>query len=71
MGSIYKLPDTVINGLVSKIQELQSKYETTYFDVETEIKETEHLLASMIDDLVGNEFDMKGLSEFQSLLKGE
>ena len=28
-------------------------------------------LAAMMDDLTGSEFDMKGLGEFQSLLKGE
>ncbi|MBS5150011.1 MAG: type I restriction-modification system subunit M [Butyricicoccus pullicaecorum] len=69
--SINKLPDTIVNNLVSKIQALQSKYATTYFEVESEIKETERLLSSMIDDLEGNEFDMKGLSEFKSLLMGE
>ena len=69
--SINKLPDTIINNLVSKIQALQSKYATTYFEVESEIKETERLLSSMIDDLEGNEFDMKGLSEFKSLLMDE
>ena len=69
--SINKLPDTIVNNLVSKIQALQSKYATTYFEVESEIRETERLLSSMIDDLEGNEFDMKGLSEFKSLLMGE
>ena len=47
------------------------KYETTYFDIEKEIKETEASLCSMIDDLVGDEYDMKGLSELKSLLSGE
>ncbi len=28
-------------------------------------------LASMIDELEGNEYDMKGLSEFKALLLGE
>lgn len=69
--NINKLPDMIINNLVSKIQALQEKYETTYSEVESEIKETERLLSSMIDDLVGNEFDMKGLSEFRSFLVGE
>ncbi|MDY6232127.1 type I restriction-modification system subunit M [Peptostreptococcus porci] len=68
---INKLPDTIVNNLVSKIQALQSKYATTYFDVQREIRETERLLSSMIDELEGNEFDMKGLSEFKSLLMGE
>ena len=41
------------------------------FDIEKEIKETEASLCSMIDDLVGDEYDMKGLSELKSLLSGE
>lgn len=71
MDKINNLPDNVINNLVSKIQELNKKYETTYFALESEINKTEHELASMIDDLVGNDFDMKGLSEFKSLLLGD
>ena len=69
--SINNLPDTIVNNLVAKIQTLQSKYATTYFEVEAEIKKTEKILSSMIDDLEGNKFDMKGLSEFKSLLMGE
>ena len=68
---INQLPDIIVNHIVTKIQMLQSKYATTYFEVESEIKETERLLSSMIDDLVGNEFDMKGLGELKSLLMGE
>ena len=71
LENINKLPDTIVNNLVSKIQSLESKYATTYFEVENEIKETERLLSQMIDDLEGNEFDMKGLSEFKALLMGE
>ena len=58
-------------GLFGSVQGLQKKYETTYFDIEKEIKETEASLCSMIDDLVGDEYDMKGLSELKSLLSGE
>lgn len=68
---INQLPDIIVNHIVTKIQMLQSKYATTYFEVESEIKETERLLSSMINDLVGNEFDMKGLGELKSLLMGE
>lgn len=62
------LPDTLVDTLVSKITALQTKYDTTLNEIETQIKETESTLAEMIDELVGNEFDMKGLSEFKSLL---
>ncbi len=69
--SLYKLPDQITDVLISKIQALKKKYEGTYFEVEKEIKETERELAAMIDELEGNEFDMKGLGEFKALLIGE
>lgn len=68
--SIYKLPDTVIDSLVSKIQALQSKYATTFFEVEQQISETEATLAGMFDELEGKEYDMLGLSELKKLLGG-
>ena len=68
--SVHKLPDTVIDTLVSKIQALQAKYATTFFEVEQQISETEAILAGMIDDLEGNEYDMLGLSELKKLLGG-
>ncbi|MDD2217095.1 MAG: type I restriction-modification system subunit M [Eubacteriales bacterium] len=69
--NIYKLPDTIVDNLTGKIIELQKKYETTYFQIEEEIKETVQHLFIMIDQLEGNEYDMKGLSEFKSLLMCE
>lgn len=69
--NLYKLPEEIVNDLVKKVENLNKKYESTYFDIEKEIKETEASLCSMIDDLVGDEFDMKGLSELKSLLSGE
>jgi len=68
---LSKLPDTLIDSLVTKLQALESKYKTTFFEVETQIQETEAQLATMIDSLDGNEFDLKGLSEFKSLLAGK
>ena len=69
--NLYKLPDRITDELISKIHVLKKKYEGTYFEVEKEIKETERELAAMIDELEGNEFDMKGLGEFKALLIGE
>ena len=68
--SIHKLPDTVIDTLVSRIQVLQSKYATTFFEVEQQISETEATLSGMIDDLEGSEYDMLGFSELKKLLGG-
>lgn len=71
VSNLFQLPDRIVDELVNKIQTLSKKYETTYFDLEKQIKETERTLCSMIDELEGNEFDMKGLSEFKALLMGE
>lgn len=71
VSNLSKMPDTLIDTLVSKIQALESKYNTTFFEVETQIQDTEAQLASMIDELDGSEFDLKGLSEFKSLLAGK
>lgn len=69
VGSIDYLTVKTIKHLSDKIQALVEKYETTYSDIAKEINEAENSLAKMIDDLDGNEHDMKGLKEFQSLLK--
>ncbi len=71
VDSLFSLPYSVVSDLVSKIENLSKKYETTFSDIEKEIKETEKELSFMIDDLVGDDFDMKGLSEFKKLLLGE
>ena len=68
--SLMKLPDSIVNELVSKLEALTKKYETTFAEVETQISETENVLSAMIDDLEGNEFDKLGLSEFKKMLGG-
>ena len=68
--NLLELPDGIVNELVSKLEALTKKYETTFAEVETQISETEKALSVMIDDLEGNEFDMLGLSEFKKMLGG-
>lgn len=70
INNLMKLPDGIVSDLVSKLDSLAKKYETTLEEVESEIDETEKALSSMIDELVGGEFDMLGLKEFQKLLGG-
>ena len=69
--SLNKLPTVLIHELTTKLQALAEKYATTYADVADKIQDTEKELFSLIDELTGNEFDMQGLNEFQSFLKGE
>lgn len=70
INNLMKLPDGIVSDLVSKLDSLAKKYETTLNEVESEIDETEKALSSMIDELAGGEFDMLGLKEFQKLLGG-
>lgn len=69
--SLNNLPETIITKLSNKVEALAVKYAITYSDVAKEIKEAERTLSSLIGDLEGNEFDMKGLNELKSLLKTE
>ena len=71
MKKIKALPEAVIAGFISRVSTLNTKYETTYADVCNQIAESERELASMIGQLTGNEADMAGLAELQSLLGGE
>ena len=66
--ALLELPGTVINSLANKIQSLQGRYATTFFEVEQQISETEASLSEMIDDLEGNEFDLLGLNKLKELL---
>jgi type I restriction enzyme M protein len=71
MDAIHKIPDNIIAGLVACVRELADKYATTYAEVAGQIAETKSSLSSLIDGLTGDEYDMRGLREFQSLLRGE
>jgi type I restriction enzyme M protein len=71
VSSLNNLPETILSKLSNKVQTLSDKYTITYSDVAKEIKEAENTLSSLIGELEGNEFDMKGLNELKSLLKTE
>lgn len=71
VNGLSKLPENVINGFVSKLEALSKKYETTFFEVEEEIKTVEASLSEMLTHLTGNDYDMQGLEEFKKLLGGE
>lgn len=69
IAAFDKTPDNIIADLASRVQVLADKYATTYAEVAGQIVETKSSLSSLIDGLTGNEYDMKGLREFQSLLQ--
>lgn len=71
VNGLAKLPGNIVNEFVSKLEALAKKYETTFFEVEEEIRSVESSLTGMLDQLTGNDYDMKGLAEFKKLLGGE
>lgn len=69
--SLNNLPENIIIKLSNKVQALAGKYAVTYSDVAKEIAEAESTLSSLIGELEGSEFDMKGLNELKALLHGK
>ena len=65
--SIY---ENVINTFISKIKAIEEKYSETLEDIESEINSVEKDLIFYIDQLTGNESDMKGLEEFKKIIGG-
>lgn len=70
-NAVYGMPSVLVDDLASKVDALSSKYETTLKDLSEQIEASERELSTMIDNLVGDEFDMAGLAELQKLLGGE
>lgn len=71
VNSISNLPNLVIIDLVVQVNNLKNKYKDTLLDIETDIEKTSSELNTLIDDLAGDDFDMKGLQELKKLLGGE
>lgn len=67
---LHRLPDQQVDTLIRKLEALAEKYRITYADNAREIQQTENALASMIEELDANEFDLKGLAELKTLLAG-
>ena len=61
-SAIEQLPDGIFQELAVAIATLRDKYAVTYDEIETSIKESENNLADLIDQLTGDEFAIRGLS---------
>lgn len=71
IDSLNEMPTEIISDLISKLEYLAQKYEVTFYDVEEKMELASTALSEMIDDLVGNPSDMKGLKEFKKVLGGK
>lgn len=68
--NVLGVPQTIIDSLISKVEALASKYDTTYVDLENKIKSTQSELATMLEELTGSDTDLQALAQFRSLLEG-
>ena len=69
--ALRAVPNAIIASLENTVQTLAEKYAVTYLELGEQIEESEKTLSDMINELTGNEFDMKGLEQFRALLTGE
>jgi type I restriction-modification system DNA methylase subunit len=60
-----------VNKMRSKIEANEYNLNIPQYVDSSDSAETKSSLSALIDGLLGNDFDMKGLSEFQSLLRGK
>lgn len=68
---ILSLSNELLKQLEKDVVTLKNKYEVTLCDIDNNIEETSSELIELLDQLVGDEFDMKGLEDLKKLLGGE
>ena len=70
-NSINQLPYLTIDKLVRELKNLNDKYKQTYKEISINIENSKTELLSELKELTGNEFDMKGIKEFDKILSGD
>ncbi|BDC93352.1 type I restriction-modification system subunit M [Treponema bryantii] len=68
--NLEKQCDEVIDSLIEKLESLKKKYSITYESLQNEISQTKISLNALMNELTANEYDKKGLEEFQKILRG-
>lgn len=71
INGLDKMINDIVIEFAKSIEKLSTKYEQTLKDIDNEISKTEKRLTSMMDELTGSEYDMKGLEDFKSLICGD
>lgn len=68
-NAIDALPQQMLDNLTTAIKALADKYAVRLVDVHRDISKASNSLASLIDELTGDEQDLAAIQEFKSLLK--
>lgn len=66
--SLNEMPGKVIDDFISSLTKMTEKYSETLSSIGNEIKQTQKELFELMDELTGNEFDMKGLENLKGIL---
>lgn len=67
-NTLHRLPSQQIDLLTRELQALVEKYQVTYADNARKIQQTESELGSILDELNGDAFNLKGLIELKTFL---
>lgn len=68
LSGLETLPADVISSLISDVKKLNTKYATTYSDIEVKKEYAAGSLIQMIDGLSGSKDDLDGLAEFKKYM---
>ena len=66
--SLNEMPGKVVDDFVSSLTKMTEKYSETLSSIGSEIKQTQKELFELMDELTGNDFDMKGLENLKGIL---
>jgi type I restriction enzyme M protein len=66
--SLNEMPGKVVDDFISSLTKMTEKYSETLSSIGNEIKQTQKELFELMDELTGNDFDMKGLENLKGIL---
>ena len=69
-SGIIATASEVIETLIKQVEALSSKYAVSYNDLNAELVTAQDELSTLISDLAGDEYAIRGLNEFKNSLKG-
>lgn len=68
VDSLNKMPGAVVADFIDAITKLTQKYAVTLTSLNKQIETTQNELFSLMEELTGNDFDIKGLDELKKIL---
>lgn len=66
--SLNEMPGKVVENFISSLTKMTEKYSETLSSIGNEIKQTQKELFELMDELTGNDFDLKGLENLKGIL---